>query len=53
MLTHDTPNNILKDSNYCFGSLAIKLWSKDLKTPYPKNRITRITGLVYLKEKYR
>ena len=32
--------NILKDSNYCFDSLAIRVQSKDLKTPYPKNRIT-------------
>ena len=37
--------NILKDSHYCFDSLAIRLRSKDLKTPYPKNRTTQITGL--------
>ena len=37
--------NILKDSNYCLDSLAIRLRSKDLKTPYPKKRTTRNTGL--------
>ena len=33
---------------YWFDSLAIRLQSKDLKTPYPKNRTTRITGLAYI-----
>ena len=28
---------LLKDSNYCFDSLAIRLRSKDLKTPHPRN----------------
>ena len=28
--------------------LAIKQQSKDLKTPYPKARITQITGLAYM-----
>ena len=37
--------NIQKDSKYCIDSLAIRLQSKDLKTPYPKNRTTRFTGL--------
>ena len=36
---------ILNDFNYCFDSLAIRLRSEDLKTPYPRNRTTRITGL--------
>ena len=27
------------------GLPKVRLWSKDLKTPYPKNGITRITGL--------
>ena len=35
--------NILNDFNYCFDSLAIRLLSKDLKTPYPKNRTTQIS----------
>ena len=35
--------NILKDSNYCFDSLEIRIRSKDLKTPYPKNRTTQIS----------
>ena len=41
---------ILKDSYYCFDSLAIRLRSKDLKTSYPKNRTTRITGLACMKK---
>ena len=36
--------NILKDSNYCFDSLAIRLQSKDLKTPYPRNRTPGLQG---------
>ena len=35
----------IKDYKYCFDSLAIRLRSKDLKTPYPKNQTTRIKGL--------
>ena len=40
--------NYTKDSNYCFDSLVIRLWSEDLKTPSPKNWTTRITGLVLM-----
>ena len=37
--------NILKDSNYCFDSLLIRLWSKDLKhlilgNGYPDHRVS-------------
>ena len=32
----------------CVDSLAIRLQPKDLKTPYPKNRTTRITGLAFM-----
>ena len=35
---------------YCFDSLVIRLQSKDLKTPHPKNRITRITRLACICE---
>ena len=27
---------VLTDSNYCFDSLSIRLWSKDLKTLIPR-----------------
>ena len=37
---------VISDADLWFGdSLAVKLLSKDLKTPYPKNQTTRITGL--------
>ena len=28
--------NIIEDAHWCFNSLAIRQWSKDLKTPYPR-----------------
>ena len=36
--------NILKYSNYCFDSLAIRLQSNDLKTPYPNNWTQGLQG---------
>ena len=35
----------LKDSNYCFNSLAIRLWSKDLKHLISGNRLPKLQGL--------
>ena len=37
--------------DYCFDSLAIRLWSKDLNTPYTKNLTTRITGLAFMNDR--
>ena len=39
-----TKNAQVQVRNYCFDSLAIRLQSKDLKTPYPKNRIPGLQG---------
>ena len=36
--------NILKDSNYYFDSLAIRLWSKDLKHLIPGNGLAGLQG---------
>ena len=36
--------NILKDSNDCFDSLAIRLWSEDLKHLNPGNRPPGLQG---------
>ena len=36
--------NILEDSYYRFDFLAIRLRSKDLKTPYPRNRTPGLQG---------
>ena len=36
--------NPLKDSNYCFNSLAIRLCSKDLKHLIPGNRVHKLQG---------
>ena len=37
-------------NSYYFDSLAIRIWSKDLKTPYyPKNQTTWITGLAFIR----
>ena len=40
--------NILKDSNYCFDSLAIRIQSNDLKTPYPKNQTPDYRVSIYI-----
>ena len=37
-MTGQRANTLKFDSNYCLDSLVIRLLSKDLKTPYPKNR---------------
>ena len=36
--------NILKDSNYCFVSLSIRQWSKDLKHFIPKDGLPELQG---------
>ena len=36
--------NILKDSNYCFKSLASRLWSKDFIHLIPGNGVPKLQG---------
>ena len=43
-LAYPTLTVKLKDSNYCFNSLAIRIWPKDLKHLIPGNRLPDLNG---------